>query len=69
MVKLTRLAGECEKGTCPTVYAVDGTGDLIVQGYLVTDTEALSTLRLPAGETAVRIPASLLRRIASENLG
>ncbi|MDH6131725.1 hypothetical protein P3T37_001099 [Kitasatospora sp. MAA4] len=68
-MKLTRLAGECEKGTCPTVYSVDGTGDLIVQGYVVDDTEALETIQLPAGETAVRIPASLIRRIASGNLG
>ncbi|MFJ3216998.1 hypothetical protein ACIPLC_13895 [Kitasatospora sp. NPDC086801] len=68
-MKLTRLAGECERGTCPTVYAVDGTGDLIVQGYVVDDAEALTTIRLPAGETAVRIPASLIRRISSEYLG
>ncbi|MGW3045790.1 hypothetical protein ACWC9T_38595 [Kitasatospora sp. NPDC001159] len=69
MVKLTRLAGECEKGTCPTVYAVDGTGDLIVQGYVVDDAEALQSLQLPDGETAVRIPASLIRRYASGHLG
>ncbi|MET8539558.1 hypothetical protein ABZW03_02710 [Kitasatospora sp. NPDC004799] len=68
-MKLTRLAGECEKGTCPTVYAVDGTGDLIIQGYVVDDTEALTTIRLPAGEAAVRIPASLIRRISSDHLG
>ncbi|MFE4357006.1 hypothetical protein [Kitasatospora sp. NPDC056800] len=68
-MKLTRLAGECEKGTCPTVYAVDGTGDLIIQGHIVDDPEALTTLRLPTGEDAVRIPASLIRRIPSEYLG
>ncbi|MFG2914028.1 hypothetical protein ACGF0D_14185 [Kitasatospora sp. NPDC048298] len=62
-MKLTRLAGECEKGTCPTVYAVDGTEDLIIQGYVVNDVEALTTIQLPDGETAVRIPASLIRRI------
>ncbi|MEU9042444.1 MULTISPECIES: hypothetical protein [unclassified Kitasatospora] len=67
-MKLTRLAGECEKGTCPTVYAVDGTEDLIIQGHTVDGPEALTTIGLPAGEFAVRIPASLIRRIPSEHL-
>ncbi|MBO1413321.1 hypothetical protein [Streptomyces sp. FH025] len=68
-MKLTRLVGECEKGSCPAVYAVDGTGDLIIQGYVVTDLAALETIRLPSGETAVRIPAALIRRVPSEYLG
>ncbi|GAB7182759.1 hypothetical protein ATKI12_2590 [Kitasatospora sp. Ki12] len=68
-MKLTRLAGECEKGTCPAVYAVDGTEDLIIQGYVVADPAALATIGLPAGETAVRIPAALIRRVPDEYLG
>ncbi|MFI5987747.1 DUF6879 family protein [Streptomyces sp. NPDC051555] len=36
---VTRLVGECEKGTCATLYRVDGTGDLLVQGYDTTDAE------------------------------
>ncbi|BAJ31618.1 hypothetical protein KSE_58480 [Kitasatospora setae KM-6054] len=68
-MKLTRLAGECEKGTCPTVYGVDGTGDLIVQGYVVDSPEALEAIQVPPGEAAVRIPASLIRRLANAHLG
>ncbi|MGW1077457.1 hypothetical protein [Streptomyces sp. NPDC002537] len=65
---LTRLVGECEKGTCPQVFAVDGTDDAIVQGFKVEDPEALDVMRLPVNETAVRIPMSLLRRLAREHL-
>ncbi|MGW4807395.1 hypothetical protein [Kitasatospora sp. NPDC004272] len=68
-MQLTRLVGECEKGTCPTVYGVDGTGDLIVQGCVVEDPEALEAIRLPDGEAAVRVPASLIRRLADAHLG
>ncbi|ROR37956.1 hypothetical protein EDD39_6117 [Kitasatospora cineracea] len=68
-MQLTRLVGECEKGTCPTVYGVDGTGDLIVQGYVVDDPEVLAAIGLPAGEVAVRVPASLIRRLADAHLG
>ncbi|MBH1935858.1 hypothetical protein I5Q34_16550 [Streptomyces sp. AV19] len=65
---LTLLVGECEKGTCPQVFAVDGTDDAIVQGLKVDDPEALETMQLPADETAVRIPVELLRRLAREHL-
>jgi hypothetical protein len=62
-VKLTWLAGgsgQCnDSKTCPTLYATDR-GTLIVQGYVVTDSQALADLKLPAGETAVEIPVSLL---------
>ncbi|MEU3756852.1 hypothetical protein AB0H17_29555 [Streptomyces olivoreticuli] len=65
---LTRLVGECEKGTCATLYAIDGTGDLLVQGYNVGDTETLGGLEIPVGESVVRIPAEIVRRYASEHL-
>jgi hypothetical protein len=65
-VKLTRLVGDCEDGTCPTVWAIDESGDVIVQGYKVGDAEALDTMALPETETAVRIPLGLLRRVARE---
>ncbi|MFC5722557.1 hypothetical protein ACFP1Z_20520 [Streptomyces gamaensis] len=65
---LTRLVGECEKGACPQVFAVDDTDDAIVQGRKVDDPEALAAMRLPENETAVRIPMSLLRRLAREHL-
>jgi len=62
-VKLRKLAG-CSGGTCPAVFATDR-GTYVVQGAIVTDPEALAAMNLPAHETAVEVPASLL---ASLNL-
>jgi hypothetical protein len=58
-MRLTRLAGGCEGGTCPTVYRTDR-GTLVVQGTVVADPEALSGVDLPAHETLVEVPADLL---------
>lgn len=39
----------------PTVYRTDR-GSWLVQGWVVTDSEALSQMNIPDGETAVEIP-------------
>ncbi|MEU8460230.1 hypothetical protein [Streptomyces sp. NPDC029003] len=65
---VTRLVGECEKGTCATLYAIDGTGDLLVQGYDVRDAGRLVGVEIPAGESVVRIPAHIIERYAREHL-
>ncbi|MCX4749063.1 hypothetical protein OG455_26745 [Kitasatospora sp. NBC_01287] len=73
-MKLKELASECEHGPCPTVWAIDTDPrmaepeDVIVQGFKVDDPDALDTMRLPDTETAVRIPLSLLKRVAREYL-
>lgn len=61
-MRLQRIGGDCRNGTCPTVYSTDR-NTYVVQGYPVTDGEALTQLSLPCGESAVEIPASLLREI------
>ncbi|MDT0453921.1 hypothetical protein [Streptomyces hesseae] len=50
------------------MFAIDGTDDAIVQGFKVDDRTVLDAMRLPENETAVRIPMSLLRRLAREHL-
>ncbi|MFF9349627.1 hypothetical protein [Streptomyces sp. NPDC014734] len=65
---VTRLVGECEKGTCATLYRVAETGDLLVQGYDVEDAEAMVGVEIPAGESVVRIPAGIIERYAHEHL-
>ncbi|MGH8909340.1 MAG: hypothetical protein ACRD0K_23315 [Egibacteraceae bacterium] len=61
-MKLTWLGDDCPvKGVCPTIYATDR-GTLVVQGYVVSDPEALATMNLPPGETAVEVSKELLRR-------
>ncbi|MDX6294103.1 MAG: hypothetical protein QOH50_3178 [Kribbellaceae bacterium] len=39
----------------PTLYKSDR-GSWVVQGWVVTDPEALAALHVPAGETVVEIP-------------
>ncbi|SOB84229.1 hypothetical protein [Streptomyces sp. 1331.2] len=61
-MKLTFLGSTSEDGKCPTLYETE-TGDIVVQGYQLTDPEALAQLRnvLP-GETFVVVPRDLLTR-------
>ncbi|MGW5050124.1 hypothetical protein [Actinokineospora sp. NPDC004072] len=61
-MKLTFLGSTSSQGQCPNLYATDR-GTYVVQGYRITDPEALATLRergLPETETAVEVPAALL---------
>lgn len=53
---LTRLAGSCQGTNCPTVYR-DDDGSYVIQGYTV---DSGPELELPAGESAVRVPAALV---------
>ncbi|WP_204046421.1 hypothetical protein [Acrocarpospora phusangensis] len=48
--------------TCPTLFKTDR-GTVIVQGYVVTDEEALSQMNIPEGETAVEVPMELLEEL------
>jgi len=63
-VKLKFLGTTSDEGKCPTLYETPN-GDIVVQGYTLTDEEALEQLRdvLP-GESFVVIPRSLLVQFA-----
>ena len=43
----------------PTVYRTDQ-GTWIVQGWVITDPEALAQMSIPDGETAVEIPDRMI---------
>ncbi|MFC8715807.1 hypothetical protein [Kitasatospora sp. NPDC057198] len=60
-MKLRMLGTTSSDGKCPTLYEVEETGDIVVQGYRLTDPEALDQLKdvLP-GETFVVVPRALL---------
>lgn len=61
-MKLTFLGTTSNQGSCPNLYATDR-GTYVVQGYKITDPEALAAIRergLPDTETVVEIPAELL---------
>ncbi|GAA2275187.1 hypothetical protein GCM10010430_71400 [Kitasatospora cystarginea] len=61
-MKLKFLGSTSDGGNCPTLYETE-TGDIVVQGYRLTDDEAIGQLRdvLP-GETFVVVPRDLLTR-------
>jgi len=57
------LAGDpsCPQGfDCPHIHETEG-GDLVVQGYTVTDGQTLSELGISPDKLAVRVPAWMPR--------
>jgi hypothetical protein len=61
IMRLRFLGTDSEKGGCPTLYATDR-GTYVVQGWAVTDPEALGDLRdILEGESFVEIPREVLR--------
>lgn len=48
---------------CPSLYRTDR-DTFIVQGWRVSDAEALAELDIPAHETVVEVPADVLAEIA-----
>ncbi|GAA3973379.1 hypothetical protein FOF52_09185 [Thermobifida alba] len=63
-MKLRKLGTTSIGGKCPTLYETDS-GDIVVQGYRLTDAEALAQLEdvLP-NETFVIVPRELMVRFA-----
>lgn len=59
-------------GNCPSVWVDEGTGDLILQGWEVTDHVTLAEVSakspIPAGERVIRIPARM-RAMVKEACG
>lgn len=61
-----RLIGTTsDEGDCPTLYEIEGTDEILVQGDRETNPEHLVQLRdVKSHETFVRVPRSLLTRFA-----
>jgi len=61
-MKLTLIAGDPDSvpDNSPTLYKTDR-GSWVVQGWVVTDPEALAALKLPEGETVVEIPDRMIQ--------
>ncbi|MFF8843148.1 hypothetical protein ACF08N_10495 [Streptomyces sp. NPDC015127] len=59
------LGTTSEHGNCPTLYEIEETGQIVVQGDLLTDPEHLAQLRdVGELETCVVIPRELLTRFS-----
>ncbi|SDH25450.1 hypothetical protein SAMN05216553_118163 [Lentzea fradiae] len=65
ILKLEFLGTTSNSGSCPTLFLTDR-GTYVVQGYRVTDPEAIATAEareggLPDTETLIEIPVELLK--------
>jgi hypothetical protein len=61
---LRKLSGgpACKNGPCPTLWATEDGPHYVVHGYVESDPERLAQLELLAGESAVVVPAAVLKR-------
>ncbi|WP_019548151.1 hypothetical protein [Streptomyces sulphureus] len=66
MARQLRMIGtSSEDGKCPTLYEDVTTGDIVVQGYTMTDpTDVGQLANVLNGESAVVVPRELLTRFA-----
>lgn len=64
MARRLRVIGTTsEEGKCPTLYEDVDTGDIVVQGYTVTDPDDLAQFKdVLDGESFVVVPRELLAR-------
>lgn len=58
-MKIEFVGGSTGQGGSPRLYRDEESGDFIVQGYVIDDPSDLGQMKIPAGETVVRVPASL----------
>jgi hypothetical protein len=52
---------ESPDGKSPTVYYDDVTGNYLLQGWRVTDTERLSQMDMPDHETVIEFPKRMMQ--------
>jgi hypothetical protein len=68
-MRLQFLGADTQRGGCPSLYATDR-GTYVVQGWTVTDPEALGDLRdVLDGESFVEIPRRVLDFAKNERAG
>jgi hypothetical protein len=66
IVKIAFVGGNTGQGGSPRIYRDEESGDIVVQGYLVEDPADLAQLKIPAGETVVRVPVDLFNHLPEE---
>lgn len=62
MGDLVKMAADCEGGTCPTIFRKTS-GGWVFRGPTVTDVSTLAELSLPAHESAVLLPDSIVEQL------
>lgn len=67
-MRITFVGGSTGQGGSPRLYRDEESGDFIVQGYVVSDPADLAQLKVPGGETVVRVPASLFSHLPKDDV-
>jgi hypothetical protein len=72
-MELRFLGKVTDGGNSPTLFDTDeimfGREIFVVQGWTITDPDALAALNLPDHEAAVAVPKELMRYLPKENSG
>lgn len=66
-MRIVFVGGSTGQGGSPRLYRDEESGDFIVQGYLVTDQSDLAQMKIPEGETVVRVPESLFAYLPKDD--
>ena len=64
-MKIKFLGKDSTPNDSPTLYATDRE-TYLVQGYVVTDPEALAAMHIPQGETVVEVPKRLMKYLPED---
>jgi hypothetical protein len=67
-MRIRFVGGSTGQGGSPRLYQDEASGDFIVQGYLVTEPSDLAQMKIPDGETVVRVPASLFSYLPKDDV-
>ncbi|HUY52829.1 MAG TPA: hypothetical protein VMV92_45215 [Streptosporangiaceae bacterium] len=67
-MKLRFLGKESTPGDSPTLYETDR-DTYVIQGWKVTDADALSQMKIPGNEECVEVPKGLMRFVPKEDHG
>jgi len=65
-MKIEFVGGSTGQGGSPRLYRDEESGDFIVQGYVIDEPSDLVQMKIPAGETVVRVPASLFEYLPKD---
>lgn len=63
--KVVHATKKCADTKCPTIYRDEQTGNFIVQGYILANTDK-KELGIPAGENVVMVPAEFLQEYVAK---
>ncbi|MBR7674784.1 hypothetical protein [Streptomyces daliensis] len=67
-MKIKFVGGTTGQGGSPRLYRDEESGDFLVQGYEVSDPVDLAQMKIPGGETVVRVPASLFNYVPKDGV-